>query len=43
MEEDFKNNKAKNAFGRIKYMKEGFKPKIELIRDKKGLIIKQRL
>ncbi|PNF42868.1 hypothetical protein B7P43_G13088 [Cryptotermes secundus] len=30
MEEDFKNNKTKNAFGRIKYMK-GFKPKTEFI------------
>ena len=28
LEEDFKNNKTKNAFGRIKYMKEGFKQKI---------------
>jgi hypothetical protein len=26
------------AFGQIKYMKEGFKPKTEFIRDKKGLL-----
>ncbi|PNF40504.1 hypothetical protein B7P43_G08157 [Cryptotermes secundus] len=42
MEEDLKNNKTKNAFGRIKYMKEGFKPKTEFIRDKKGLLINNK-
>ncbi|PNF31855.1 hypothetical protein B7P43_G08920 [Cryptotermes secundus] len=42
LEEDFKNNKTKNAFGRIKYMKEGFKPKTEFIRDKKGLLINNK-
>jgi hypothetical protein len=36
MEEDFKNNKTKNAFGRIKYMKEGFKPKTELSETREG-------
>jgi hypothetical protein len=42
MEEDFKNNKTKNAFGRIKNLKEGFKPKTESIRDKKGILLINR-
>jgi superfamily I DNA and RNA helicase len=39
MEEDFKSNNTTNVFSRIKYMKERFEPKTELIRDKNGHLI----
>ncbi|PNF21426.1 hypothetical protein B7P43_G14102 [Cryptotermes secundus] len=42
MEEDFKNNKTRNVFGRMKYMKEGFKPKTEFIRDRNVLLINNK-
>ena len=38
MEEDFKNNNSKKAFSQIKFLKNGFNPRTELIRDPNGNI-----